>query len=295
MAKGFIRKIARHFFSIPTIIIAGLFLMSKFFVTFSGNGWWIWGLLGLAMPYFIILLFLAIFFWLTAKPLYALIPFLTLVIGYKEVRNIFAFNIPHTFKEEKSQNDIRIVSWNVGNLGGITHSLQKSKEIKQEIVSSIFNAHPDIICLQEFNNSLTRGNGANNMSPFLDDYPYYYFNKDIDKDKGAYQYGCVVFSKYPIIHSQAIKYGQGFKESSSYVDILLHQDTVRIYNAHLQSFRFNKNDYGSISALVKDKQILSAGTMNLLEKMKLAFELRSIQANIIKDSVAQSQIGRAHV
>jgi len=52
------------------------------------------------------------------------------------------------------------------------------------------------------------------------------------------------FSKFPMIDSGKTKFPVG--ESLIYADILKGEDTLRVFTTHLQSFKFNKEDYADI-------------------------------------------------
>lgn len=288
MAKSFLRRFTKRFFIIPTILLVGIYLIGVFSPYLNPNKWWPLGFISLLMPYLIVILILTSLFWFIAKPLIGILTFLSLLLGVKSIQSIFAFNKPKTFHERKTNdNDLRIISWNVGNMGGIFTSEIARETRRQEILNSINGETPDIICLQEFNNSQTRGESSNNLGFFRQEYPYYYFNKDVNDSIGSYQYGSVIFSKYPIIDTGRIDYLKDYKESFCYADIKYNQDTIRVYNVHLQSFKFSASDYSQIHQ-IKSKKVIIGPLMDLVYKMKKAFTRRGVQADIIRDSIQKT-------
>lgn len=221
------------------------------------------------------------------KPRWALLPIITLLVGYKQLMVVFATHpSTHNFILNKQPGSIRIVDWNVGNMYGLSSSPDKRKHNRLEIAGAILKLNPDIICLQEFNNSLTQGPQANNIALFDSLYPYHFFSKDVDKNRGFYQYGSIIFSKMPIVKTERLPYPLNSYESLIYADILLKQgDTFRMYTSHLQSFKFNSSDYADIERIKdQDNQTVEA-SKNIIVKMKTAFRRRSSQADVIKKAL----------
>lgn len=267
-------------------MFCGLYLIGCLSPFLNPATWWGIGFLSLLQPYLICLLVLLLIFWLAAKPLFALIPFLSLLIGLKQIRTIFAFNGIANFNVEKKANNLRIVSWNVGNLNGLSKQKNIVQHSRTEIANTILSMNPDIICLQEFNHSNTQGKQADNIGLFTDQYPYYYFSKDVNKRNGFYQAGSIIFSKFPLLDTVRFQYPHKIKESFIYADIKVNKDTIRVYNAHLQSFRLNDSDYSNIERITTDENISVSDSKSLLNKMKLAFTRRGIQADFIKEKTA---------
>ncbi|HEU0227545.1 MAG TPA: endonuclease/exonuclease/phosphatase family protein [Arachidicoccus soli] len=283
MAFKFIRKLTRGIFLIPTILLAILFVAACLASELNPEKWWFVAFLSLLLPYLILLLLFAFIFWLFAKPKAALIPLLALLIGWRQIKVIFSYHIFSSFNNDiKVTNAIRIITWNVGSMYGLSHNKDKRMHDRKEIANTIIGLSPDIICLQEFNNSETQGKEANNVGLFSKDYPYYFFSKDLDKHNGFYQSGSIIFSKYPIIDSAKIKYPKGISESFIYVDILRKKDTIRIFNVHLQSYKFSPQDYDDIAQIKSQSDSTIKASISLMNKMQLAFSRRGVQADMIQ-------------
>ena len=56
-------------------------------------------------------------------------------------------------------------------------------------------------------------------------------------------FGIATFSKYPIVNSYNKQFSNDNSNQFTFTDIQKEQDTIRIYNAHLGSIRFNHTDY----------------------------------------------------
>ena len=93
----------------------------------------------------------------------------------------------------------------------------------------------DVVCLQEV---LVYKSGNRMTLPALREamrkYPYTYY--DFKHYNSRRQFGNVVFSRYPLINKQTIRY-ESASNISSQCDMLVHDDTIRLIVNHLESFR----------------------------------------------------------
>jgi len=246
------------------------------------------GFLGLIIPYLAILLIFYLLFWLFAKPMLALLPLITLLIGLKQVNVLFATHFSNEFVLQKNNSMLRIVDWNVSSMYGLSNNSEIKKHDRAEIADLILSQQPDIICLQEFNHSYTQGPQADNIGLFSAAYPYFFFSKDYEKRHGFYLEGSIIFSKYPIIDSGKIKYPDNIAESLIYVDIKKDEDTIRVYTVHLQSFLFKDSDYAEIEKIKDQKDSSLVKSKNIFQKMRTAFIRRGIQAETVRTAIDAS-------
>lgn len=283
MPFKFIRRFTRSLLLVPTVLLALLFLAACLASELNPEGWWFVGFLSLLLPYLILLLVFALIFWLIAKPAYCFIPLLALLIGWRQIAVVFSYHVFNSFHvENKATTAIRIVSWNVGSMYGMSNDKADKKHDRKEIANTILGLQPDVICLQEFSNSETQGKEADNIGLFAKDYPYHFYSRDLNKRNGFYQSGSIIFSKYPIIDSVKIKYPKGISESFIYTDILYGVDTVRIFNVHLQSYKFSQQDYEDIAAIKSQSDSTLKASASLMNKMQIAYARRGIQADMIR-------------
>ncbi len=285
---GALRNITRKFIFFLTLFSCLVYICACIVPFVSPEAWWLTGFLGLAFPYLATLLVFIAIFWLIVKPRYAWLPVLVLMIGFQQLSVLFGFHFYNSFKTEKTSGSLRIVDWNVGNMYGLSNNTDTRKHNRTEIAGAILKLQPDIICLQEFNHSQTQGEEANNIGLFSAQYPYHFFSKDINRKNGFYQYGSIIFSRYPIVDTGKIKYPHFSYESLIYADIKTGTDTIRIYTSHLQSFKFSGEDYAGMDKLTdQNKESLSA-SKSIISKMKIAFRRRSSQADVVKQTIANS-------
>ncbi|MFT4153257.1 endonuclease/exonuclease/phosphatase family protein [Parafilimonas sp.] len=287
------RHIIRNIFLFLTILACIVYLLTLLVPFLNPQNWWLVGFLGLTFPYLFFLLVFIFFFWLIAKPKLSLLPLLVVALGYKQIGVTFAANFSPANLSKKPAKTFRIVSWNVANMYGLSNNEEIKKHNRMELAQSVLDLRPDIICLQEFNHSFTRGESADNIGLFSGKYPYYFYSEDYNKDHGFYTSGSIVFSKYPLVDSGKTGFPGKFSGSLIYVDAKVGNDTLRIFTTHLQSFGFNTADYAEMNKIKeRDDEAIDA-SKNIFIKMKAAFTNRGLQAAIVRrqtDSVGYPSI-----
>lgn len=289
MAKNLIRKFTKSTIIIITILLCVLYLVAWLIPYLNPLRFWPLSFLSLTVPYLFFILIFTIIFWLIVKPKFALIPLTTLLLGYRQAASTFAFNLGNNdYENIDSAKNIRIISWNVANMYGLSKKANIKKHDRTELADLIMNQHPDVFCLQEFNHSYTQGTGADNIGLFIKKYPYFFYSEDFNKDHGFYTSGSIIFSKYPLIHKMKIKYKGPFAQSLIYADIVTGVDTIRIFTTHLQSFGFNQQDYAAMEKIKEQDGETVEASKSLISKMKAAFTNRALQADIVKDAASKS-------
>jgi endonuclease/exonuclease/phosphatase family metal-dependent hydrolase len=286
MAARIIRKITKWFFISLNIFICIIFLLACLSPYVNPQEWSLIGFLSLSVPYVAVLLIFSVIFWLIAKPVVSLIPILTLLIGWKQLSVICAWKPLHTFNSEiKTDSILRIVTWNVRGMYGLSNSGYTQQRNRNEIAALVNNLKPDIVCLQEFNNVTYGGNkDGNNIELFKVACPYYYFSRDYTNKSKSYTSGCIVFSKYPILDSGKIKYPGANAESLIYVDILKGEDRIRIFTTHLQSFQFSGSDYANMERIRDADAATLKASENIFSKMRNVFLQHGLQANMVRNA-----------
>ncbi len=139
---------------------------------------------------------------------------------------------------------IRMMTYNVHSFRPYedVHDRDSLDMVKSQMLKLIETENPDIICLQEY---YTRKKGSFNLTDSLKrilNTANYYFCPFSENDYEAT--GLAIFSKYPIKNRGHIAFegGKGGNESI-YVDVAVNKKLIRVYNVHLQSISFNKQDY----------------------------------------------------
>jgi len=290
MAGKFIRKFTKWFFITLNILVCIVFLLACLSPFLNPSRWAFIGFLALAVPYLAVVLIFSMIFWLIVKPVRAFIPIIALLIGWKQLTVICAWHASRTFNgENKGDSVIRIITWNVRGMYGLSKNSYTQIHDRIEIGALINRLDPDIICLQEFNNSTYKSSPyANNIGLFTGECPYYFFSKDFRNKNGEYYAGSILFSRFPILDTGKIKFHGPTGESLIYADILKGKDTIRIFTTHLQSFQFTQRDYADLKKIKDQNEEALEASENIYSKMKLAYSSRGIQADMVRKAADTS-------
>ncbi|HKJ43306.1 MAG TPA: endonuclease/exonuclease/phosphatase family protein [Sunxiuqinia sp.] len=269
--KKFFRNIFLLFNLIAVFGLLGSYLAEKI----SPADWWVPAFFGLAYPYLLLINIIFILFWLFVKTRLALISFLAIVVGYG--------NLYHYFQLTDKQTDkkgITLCSYNVKNFYGADHL--KRAEAAEKILDYLMSKNPDIICIQEVylkgQKSFTNKSGKNRL-------PDKTHLKYIHASKVG---GQVTYSSYPIIHKDEVHFpnsGNMFIVS----DLKIGKDTVRLFNCHLESYRFTDTDISKLDDISLDQQVQSYKQVRYTgSKLKRAFVKRTKQAEALHQRISTS-------
>jgi endonuclease/exonuclease/phosphatase family metal-dependent hydrolase len=117
---------------------------------------------------------------------------------------------------------------------------------------------------------------------------YHSHFKVIRTGKNRY-YGIVTLSKFPIISRGDIIHEKS-SSLSIYSDILVQNDTIRIFNNHLQSFQLQRMERTFLNELVQsseDKETLN-DIKSISASLRTGFARRALQASAVKTEISLS-------
>jgi len=271
------------------LILAAVYLLACLAPYLDPITWWFISWLGFIFPFLLISLFISILFWLFFKPRYSLLFLVVLLIGWKSISVFFAFHIPVEFNYEKPADVLRVVTWNVARFIEIKKNNNTGSQIRSKMMQQLLDQDADILCLQEFHSSALN-DYYDNISYIRKKlrYPYFYFS--FDEDGSKQYYSSIIFSRAPIIDSGLVYYPRpSLHEPLIHADIKFNDDTVRIFTTHLQSVQFKKRDYERISEIKNYEDSIVSNSRTIFSKLKRGIERRSIQANVIKGQLRQSE------
>lgn len=180
---------------------------------------------GLAVPFLIIINLFFFIYWLFNFKRHLILSGSTLAIG-------LIFSAPfYIFSNKKVllNNDVKVMSYNVRMMN--FYKWIKNDSIDQKIVNFINDKQPDILAIQEYHNSKKR----------TLKYPYAYF---VPKSKHK-NFGLAIFSKFKIVNKGSLDFKQS-ANNAIFIDVVKNNDTIRVYNVHLQSLKINpkKENFG---------------------------------------------------
>ncbi len=246
--------------------------------------WWLeyFGLGSLPLI-FVHLLFIV--YWSLKTPKYLLVSLICLAAGYPFNKKIIQLNLQKT--PTAQAKTLKIMSLNVGLFS--YPSWGRHERDQQEILDFCKLHQPDVVCFQEFqaNNA---GMGDINDKLLKEVFKAGYFARTINHNGVVYT-GLAIFSKYPIVGKGLHKFTEmQTTNACMYADIKVRNDTIRVFGIHLQSLRFQADDFNTIKNLEEGKNAFknTSGIKNIFKKIKNSVQKRAAQAELVAKKIAQS-------
>ena len=244
--------------------------------------WWI-GFFGLPYFYFFSANIFFVILWIfTHKKKLMVISLISIFIGWPFLgRNIqlSAKNIP----AEELDKSFKVISFNVQGFEQRNTVQPDGKNLN--LFDFLREENADIICLQEYGPNQWKKNDLKeeNIRKRLDNTPFYHSEVTMG------HYSVATFSKYPIIRKELI-YTDNTTNACICSDLLIENDTVRVYNVHLKSVGFHDDEKHLLDNMVKKEYGKSDVRMvkSMIRQMSVSSFKRAKQVEIILSHVAQS-------
>ncbi|TKC07362.1 endonuclease/exonuclease/phosphatase family protein [Pedobacter frigoris] len=280
---SFLDKLVR----LVAIILAIAFVLGFMAGRFDPRDYKYLPFFGLAYPFLLLFNVLMILWWCLRKRWnFAIGTTVLILIGWNALTATLGL-FGNAGKGAKDKPDhIRMMTYNVHSFK--PYGLENIEPVKQQMLEVIRNENPDIICFQEY---FTRRKGSFDITDSLKRIlktPYYYFVPSAENSYEAT--GLAIFSRYPIKDKGIIVFGENFGGNASiYVDLLINKQKLRVYNIHLQSISFDKQDYNYIDKVTKKMDAELMPSKRIISMLRSAFLKRSAQVDIMKQHLATCQ------
>ncbi len=256
------------------------FLLLSCLAPFVSPEWtWLFVFPGLAFPGIVLANIVWLLFWLIFKKRFMLISGVALLFSAWNISNQIGWKTCHAVKAP--ENSFSLMSFNVKVFD--LYNWSQNADSKDYILQIIKNPNPDILCLQEF---YADSEKFNTLKALKEIYPYYHFHKTLTLEK-THHWGIATFSKFPIIGKEAIPFSNSLHNTCIATDVLIGDDTLRIFNTHLQSIYFNEEDYAEVKDLI-EQQLEKVSFLKSLNKLKIAFVKRAPQADLLHEKIEAS-------
>jgi endonuclease/exonuclease/phosphatase family metal-dependent hydrolase len=235
---------------------------------------WISFFFGLIYPY---LLWINLFFvvgWLILKPRYLFLSLVTVVAGW-------SFLIRYIQWDNKTSDKpgIDVISYNVNYFEKQGSGI--SQQTADSIIAFLEERSPDIVCLQE----------VRLRSPRIFDLPAlirrFAFAEHYQYARTAHSGGMVTITRYPVVGMEEIRFAHSGNMALA-TDVVAAEDTLRILNVHLQSFRIDPEDYSILSSPDLTESSDRQEIKKVSGKLKRASQMRALQARMIREYIDKS-------
>lgn len=290
-----------------TVVLGFLLMLSGLVPSISPNvSSWL-PLLGLAFPVLFLLVLLTFFYWLVQRKWRSLFALSCLLLNLGPASLYVQWN---DLQAERSEAEVREsaldVEMNMGSqrLKIISYNAQLFGLYQDEASVSIVNTeympamdsflhvmkaeNADVVCLQEV---YAKSGGLKALARFLKAEGGFDYSQSYTLSNSR-PYGMIVLSKYKIKRWQPISLGPNTGNMAMWVDVELaslsdkrRNARIRVYNLHLQSFRFAKQDYAVMQKQTQQQEIDIEGSKGIISRLRLGYKRRAEQVAIVKENM----------
>jgi endonuclease/exonuclease/phosphatase family metal-dependent hydrolase len=282
-----VRKVTERIILVLNLISASGLLFSYLAPLVNPSRFVAPALFGLAYPYILVLNFLFLVYWIIKLKWQVVISLLVILLGWNHLNNLFPLHLGlYNMAEEDLQGKrFSVLAYNVR--GFDRYHWTTDLDARNGILDFVVKQDPDIICFQEYFTSTRKGETQADLSRKLAQFKYsaVYITTDPANRSGS---GIATYSKFPILKHSRIPFNSTFN-GAMYTDLLIGQDTLRVFNIHLQSIRFHKENYDFMDTMrlaysnEQMRELRSIGS-----RLKTAFSLRAEQAGVIASYIKES-------
>lgn len=255
-------------------LVAGICLLLAYIATHidpAGTAWM--ALFGLAYPVLVIVNLVLLLYWALKKHRQVWFFVLVMALGFNHHRHFFQLSTSGTAVEGASQ--LKVMSYNVRLFD--LYNWTDNMNTRNRIFELIELEAPDVLCFQEFYHDQQGGAflTLDTLTQILDGYSYH---EGYTAQLGTMNFGLCTFSRYPIVAQGELTFNENRSNNCIYSDLLIGNDTVRVYNAHIGSVGFQYADYEFVGGKGFPKYPSDpTGEQQVIPRLMKAFEKRSEQ------------------
>lgn len=189
-------------------------------------------------------------------------------------------------KKIKEETSFKIMSYNCRLFD--FYNWSENKKSRNIIMQMLKDENPHIICFQEFFDSDEIG--FRNIKMIDKSLGKYYSHTEFPivlrkKDR----YGMATFSRHPIVRKKVIRNNYSKMNMCLVSDIVIEKDTIRLFNVHLQSVRFNAAEFKFLQNVEEgdaNQRIIT--TKQILKRLRDGFVKRKTQVDAIVEELEKS-------
>lgn len=244
---------------------------------------WVFAFFGLAATPIFAVNIILLLVWTIRLRWWALIPLVVVVMGLGQIFELvqirFITKYDHGILDNTKpspKNELRVMTFNVHGFYQF-RGAKRYMSTLDSVTQYIANERADVVCLQEY--QLFSIEDRRTVDSIMQGYPYRRFNDIVDTE--FHSWGLAVYSRLPIIDSCKINFAHQ-QNRSMYVDVLLGNDTLRVFNCHLQTTQINQVKNSNLPDMFtredSEEIIRAVGS-----KLRNNFKVRAMQS----DTVAQ--------
>ena len=263
---------------IAVLALSALLLISIVSPLFNPGRFWIPAFFGLAYPYIALLTLISAIVMALFSFKKALFPLLIFLAGMGPCKHTLNFSgQKNDFSKEET--DIKILSQNVHLMGIYDTTGIITIDSLLDVISS---ESPDIACFQEF--YLREKYTGKNCEPFMKAGHFSNYTTSLYADSTTDTYlSLITFTRFPLLAQGVVRTNDNTERNifAQWSDLKVNDDTIRVYNIHLQSIGFTENEESLFDENEKDNNEIQVKSKSTARKLKRAFVGRSRQVEIL--------------
>lgn len=237
--------------------------------------WWMAAFFGLAFPVLFVANLLFVIYWLIQGKLKVFFSALVLLMGYSHYSKIVKINGEEA---EHSEENTLLVSMNVKNFGWGTKLV-----FFDSMLNYLEGIQPEILCFQEF----PHRKGERKMETSLEMKKRLKMRHLITNVESGNGIGVVLFTKYKMLKSGIIKFPETIGNGAVWADLIIREDTLRVYSVHLQSNKLSTAEQFQTEDM-EDQEKAVKKSKNIIKRLKSGFEKRSEQVEILLEHMEEA-------
>lgn len=258
-------------------------LLLSYLATYvSPERFWLFSIFGLTYPIWLIANLFFILLWAFTKKWYLWFSILAIIVGWSHARHFFATEV---FSDQHMNDGAKLMTFNVRNFD--LYNWKHNKENRDKILSMLNAQDPDILCLQEYYTEMSgEFENLQTLKKQLS-LPYHamHHTYSINQEK---HFGQVIFSRYPVIDKGIIEFEQSPNNACIYADIVMMDDTFRLFNVHLQSIQLGSEGETAVEEMIYQQKTNWESSKYILAKLRRGFTMRSQQASVLRAAINRS-------
>lgn len=274
------RAINRLVLLLNVLFALGL-LIAHFSSAVNPSKYWIFELVAISYPFWLIVNGFFVIYWIIQLHRFVLVSVIAILISYPKPGLFFQWHSSSSPKEKQ----LKVMTYNVRlfDLYNWTGNLKT----REKIFEMLKEAAPNIVSFQEYY-TCDKGDFQNTdaLQKLLKAESNVVYGITLRKYD---HWGLATFSTYPIVNRGSIIFEEGNTNFAIYTDIKVNEDTIRVYNAHLQSNHFKEEDTKFLEepdSLTKSEAVVRSES--ILKRLRKASIKRGKQADEIATHINHS-------
>jgi endonuclease/exonuclease/phosphatase family metal-dependent hydrolase len=238
---------------------------------------WPVGFVAMSFPAVLLLNIGFLVYWLFGRSVKVLLPLAVLFLAGGFYKRGFALNL---FPDRARSGDktLTVLSFNVRIFNLYPHLHPNGLAVSVNSIDWVAKFPADVFCLQEFYNE-PKSKTFNTVEKIWKGRGQYAFVSKSLVNRIGGQFGMAIFSKYPIVNKGSIHFGKLTQNHAMFADLKMGEDTIRVYNFHLQSMSIDEKEI--VDSYSSESQVKLLRVKQLARRLKTGLIKRSAQVDTL--------------